>query len=492
MYQYLGLIVGVQKYHDEKVPPVRFASDDAKEFRQALIDLGGDEERLELVPSEKSTKTTIKQKIKDLASIATETDVLIFYFAGHGYYYEGHNVLACVDSLQRSISDTTISLKWILSQFDSSSCRKVIVFLDCCHSGIKFSETERGVVGEFSVDDLKFYNKAEHLTVFSACKDNEKSQTDLERKHGAWSYYLLNALKGNADEEIYRDGMLTSANLQKYLAENTRRRVKEITSVKTNQTPIMYGKQSSDFIVADLTPIFEAKAAKIKTEGIKLERAVILATEDDWVRNLPGFISAKHKEPKVSDDYHEKWIKQIAAKLIEDELNEVAVQLRDELGYTRKEVTATEVYGGIGELNTPDFDYRVVVTQSKEDSKSYILTRSIDNFTNSDILTNPKFNSVFDRTFNEVEFILKGNLNAEDVIDKVEAVKNKELIRVEYKTTDTSKCTVFVKGFSGSIHVTNRTFKIISNTKASPEGILLSFKNAYEIIEGHKIPKLIL
>ena len=418
---------------------------------------------------------------------------MILYFAGHGYYYNGENVLACVDSLQRSISETTVNLKWVMSQFEKSNCKKVIVFLDCCHSGIKFSETERSVLGDFSIDDLKLYNKAEHLTVFSACKDNEKSQTDLERKHGAWSYYLLKALQGEADEDIYTGDTLMSGKLQKYLLENTKKRVKQITSEKTNQTPMMFGKQSSDFIVADLSALFEARDAKVKTEGVELDRAIILTSEEDWVRNLPGFDKSKrHTEPKSIDNYHENWIKLISQKLIEAELDEVFTSLKSEFKYKRKDIQVSEVSEGIGEITTLDFDYVIRVSQSKTDSSTYVITRSIENFKNSEILASPKFNQLFDKAFDEVEFYIRGNFNIEEIIDKIEDIDDPNLIDVNYSATDPTKCTIILKDFPGTIVIDKKVLRIIANKKGSPEQMLLTFKKAYEAIESHKIPKLLL
>lgn len=491
MYRYLGLIIAVENYHDSAVPQVKYAKDDAIAFRNSLIALGCAEERLELVVDDRATKTTIVQKVKELSRITTSTDILIFYFAGHGYYYNGDNVLACVDSTPRSIEDTTLSLKFVLGAFEKAKSNKVISFLDCCHSGLEFEETERGALSAFSIDELKFFDSAEHLIVFSSCKSHEKSHTDIIRKHGVWSYYLLQALEGKAPKEIYDGEFLLSNKLQKYLLENTRIRTKEITTSKTNQTPMKFGKESTDFIVVDLTNLIEERRAKIKTEGIRFERATILTSASDWVGNLPGFNKESgNKPPKKIDSHHENWIKRISQKLIEDELNEIGEHLKSKLKYKRKEIPTPLVEDGWGELSTPDFDYVIRITQSTERADQYILTRSIENFNNSEILTNPEFNKVFANKFDQIDFALSNELNIEEVIDSIEDIDNEELISVYYESTDPSKCEVKLKDLAGNIELSARSFKITFHGKRTPEQLVLQFKKTYEALQMQPIPKL--
>lgn len=323
MENYTGLIIGIENYHDSKnLKPVKFAENDAEEFLNSLIQLGCDKDKLVYLPSLLATKTTIVERIKQISQYASHTDTIVFYFAGHGFFHNGVNLISCVDTSLTSLQETTIDINFILSSFDKSKSNKVIAFLDCCHSGIEFSEIERSPVNEFSTDSLKYeYGNAEHLIVFASCKSDEKSQADLERKHGVWSYFLITALRGEA-KGIYDRNLLFSDKLQKYLADNTSHRVKIITLEKKNQTPVKFGKETAEkFIVADLTIIFEEREIKANAETIKFEKAIILTTEENWVRTLPGFHKEKsHKPPKIIDDYHNSWIKKISTDLIKEEL----------------------------------------------------------------------------------------------------------------------------------------------------------------------------
>ena len=492
MENYIGLIIAVEKYHDSKnINTVLFAKNDAKEFIESLVSLGCDREKLKYLPDNLATQTTINEKIREISQYASSTDTIIFYYAGHGFYQNGKNLISCVDTSLKSLEKTTIEINSILSAFEKSKSKKVIAFLDCCHSGINFSSSERSPVVNFSTDELKYeYNHAEHLTVFASCKSDERSQADAEREHGVWSYFLIQALSGKV-KEIYDANILFSDKLQKFLADNTFQRVKKITPEKKNQTPVKFGKETTEkFIVADLSKILVEKEIKKSAEEIRFENASILTTEEDWVKNLPGFKS-NHKPPKEISNYHDSWIKSISQELIEDELNEIAEKLKSKLKYKRKDIEEPLIEDGSGQLLTVDFDYVISINQSQERADTYIITRSIENFKNSDILNNPEFNELFKGTFDELKLFLNKKINVDDIIDKIEEIDNEEAISVKYDRTDTSNCTVRIKDFEGKIIIMKNAFIIQSFKKESPQKLITSCRKVYQILGNQGVQKML-
>jgi hypothetical protein len=492
MKDYIGLVVAVENYHNSQtLSQVSFALNDATGFIDSLVKLGCEKEKIEFLPDNLATKTTITEKIREIARNAQPNETIIFYFAGHGFLHNGKNLITCVDTSSTALLNTTIDINKLLGELDKSKSNKVIAFLDCCHSGLEFSAHERSPISDFATDALKYeYKDAEHLIVFASCKSNEKSHADLERKHGVWSYYLIQALTGEA-KGIYDDAVLFSDKLQKYLADRTYERVKKITTEKKNQTPVKFGKESLDkFIVADLSKIFLEKEIKASSDGIRFERATIINSEEDLVKNLPGF-ELNHKVPKQIDSYHEGWIKKIASDLIVSELNDVARTLKARLKYKRKDIEEPVIEDGVGQLNTADFDYVVSIAQSSEKADRYVLTRSIENFKNSDILNNTEFNEIFSDTFDELELRLKKRLDVAAVIDKIEEIDNDELISVDYDHTNTSICIVKIKGLNGHIELTETTLSLKMKKKHSPKNLVLSCQNAYESIGQHGVQKML-
>lgn len=491
MKNYRGLIIAIENYHDKKnIPLVKFAVNDAEQFLQSLIDLGCDRDKFEYLSDNLATKTSILQKLKEVSRDAQKEDTIIFYYAGHGFYHNGKNQISSVDTFFKSLDSTTIEILEVLSTLEESKSNKIIGFLDCCHSGIRFSREERSPITDFSTDDLKYcYSNAEHLTIFASCKDDEKSQVDMVRNHGVWSYYLIKALSGNA-KGIYEKNLLFSDKLQSYLCEKTYHRVKTITTDKKNQTPVKFGKETSErFIVADLSTKFSKIESKKSVSEIKFESAVIMGSEEGYVRNLSGFKS-NYRVPKEIDDYHNNWIKSLAHDEIASELDRVAGLLISKLNYKRKDIRPPLIEDGYGQLVTDEFDYVVGIEQSEEAAGEYILTRTVENFKNSDILNNPIFNDIFKKTFNMLTFYFK-NINVEEIIDLIENVDDEQNISIKYKSSDLSSCRIFLKDFQGHIKINETSFSIIMDENESPQNLVVECQGAYLVVANKGFPKLL-
>jgi uncharacterized caspase-like protein len=481
MKNYLGLIIAVEEYNDsKKISKVKFANNDAKQFRESLINLGCEKSNLELLDGAKTTKTTIENKIRKLSRTAKSYDTIILYYAGHGFFVDGINKISCVDTELDSLEISTISITSIISQLEKSESTRIIIFLDCCHSGIEFSEIERSPISDFSTDDLKYiYRDAEHLIVFASCKSDEKSQADMEHNHGVWSYYLIQALQGNA-KDIYTENLLFSDQLQKFLKNNTTKRVKFITPEKKNQTPVKFGKETDEkFIVADLTKLFETRKIEAKAKGFKFKEAVFSYSKEDYVRKLPGF-KVGNKVPKKIDDYHENWIQKIAEELIREELDDVTELLRRILKLKLKDFQETIIENGYGQLSTVYFDYVIGVTQSETSADEYVLKRSIENFKNSETIGSEKFNKAFEKDFDTLTLRMDKDIDIEDLINHIEDIDNPDIIDVDYSTSDLSKCTVEISGFEGSIHFEVDEIQIVVNKNTSPKTLVASFQNVYK------------
>lgn len=491
MKNYYGLIIAIENYHDNKnITPVKYAANDAEQFLESLIGMGCDRDKFEYLSDNLATKTAILQKLKEISRNAQKEDTVIFYYAGHGFYNNGKNQISCVDTFLKSLDSSTIDIVQVLSALEESKSKKIIGFLDCCHSGIHFSSEERSPVTGFSTDDLKYqYGNAEHLTIFASCKEDEKSQVDMKRNHGVWSYYLIKALSGNA-RGIYEKNLLFSDKLQSYLSEKTYHRVKTITTNKKNQTPVKFGKETAErFIVADLSTKFSEIELQKNVSEIKFEGAVIKGSEEGYVRNLSGYKS-NHRVPKEIDDYRNNWIKSLSREEIASELDRISGLLKSRLNYKRKDIRPPLIEDGYGQLVTDQFDYVVGIEQSQTAAGEYILTRTIENFKSSDILNNPIFNDIFSDTFDTLTFYFK-KINVEEIIDLIENVADEEYISVEYKNTDTSFCRIYLKDFNGHIEVSETSFSIILDDEQSPQNLVIECQRAYAAVTSKGFPQLL-
>lgn len=422
---------------------------------------------------------------------AQKGEAIIFYYSGHGLYIDGKNLLTCVDTQMSSVVDTCVSVQDILGILNQSASKKAILFLDCCHSGLEFDTALKSPASNFSTDDLKYqYADVEFLTGFAACKGDEKSRPDKAYSHGVWSYYLIQALSGEAGK-IYENGILFSDKLQAFLAAETSLRVKLMTTDKATQTSIKFGKETDKFIVADVSHLLAQKQIKKSSEKIKFENVTILTSEEGYVKGLPGFIKGKHKAPQEVSDSHGSWIKRIAHDLLKQEIDETAANIKKALGYKRKDILSAGVDDGVGEIITKDFDYFVVIQQDSDDAAGYLLTRSIENFKNSDILLSEEFNGLFEDLFDELQLRTKQKIDVEALIDSIEDLEDDEIMSVTYDSSDTSECSVFIPTINMTIEVTANSITMKSDHKQSPLQLVDGLKACNAQLATHDVVKMI-
>lgn len=476
-----AIIVAIEEYHHPtKLSKVHYALNDADGLKKALEKLGYEKDNIQILTNNLATKTSTFEAIKKIANYAQKEESILFYYAGHGFYVDGKNLISCVDTSLSSLKETCISLQDILGIFNKSKSSQIMLFLDCCHSGLEFDLKLRSPITSFSIDDLKYeYSDSEYLTAFAACKGDEKSNPDSENKHGAWTYFLIKALSGEANSKYYKKGLLFSDDLQNYLKKRTFERVKLITTEKKTQTPIQFGKNTDKFIVADVSEILSQKIIKNSASSIKFEKITMLSEEKGSVISLPGFVKSKHKAPREISEYHENWIKKIAYDLIEEEINDVGDKIIKIIRFKKKQLRDTIIDEGGGTIVTTEFDYSVDVKQSEDDPGVYIITRSLQNFKNSQILDTEEFNNVFSDFFDELEFRTKQTIDVDELIDKIEEIDDESIISVSYNVSNTSKCKVLIPTHSTELLVTPNSVSILSNQKKSPVQLINLFRNCY-------------
>jgi len=488
-----ALVVGVERYHDPKqLPKVSCAKDDALAMREALLDLGYDTDDVVLLIDDQATKATVEKHVDRVAKYAVRGEQILLYFAGHGLFHEGANYLATVDKDTLSVETTAVQLGNVLATLEGSSCKSVMVFLDCCHSGLRFETGFRGSSADFSYDELKYrYGDSEFLAVFSACQKDEKSWSSPADGHGIWTLYLLRALKGEA-ESLYESGLLFSDRLQSYLREQTSTHALTKTAKKRPQTPVKFGRETERFIVADVSPIFARRIAESSASGkyVNVERLTISSEESGYVRHLPGF-RGNHHVPKEANGYTQSFVKKIAEDLVRDDIARVCDHLRAKAGYKFKDFGETEEDAGYRSLSARGFDYTVSVEQDENEPSEYIITRVLENFENNEALTDDGVNAAFDGVFDTFSLITSADTDIEALITAIEDLPPEAGISVDYDMRDLSRCTVSSDAFDGEIVVTKRSVEIVAESKLRPKLLLQAYTDARLALGGSGAPLLL-
>ncbi|WP_306546019.1 caspase family protein [Desulfobulbus sp.] len=181
----IALVVGINYYQYGN--PLYGCVDDAHAVKAVLSrhDGGGVNFDCMLLtgtgPSDRVDRSDLKDHIEKL--FKTESEIALFYFAGHGHIEATGGYLLATDSRR---GDDGVSLSEILTLANNSAAKNKVIVLDSCHSGIAGSSPTEGQLATL----------AEGLTVLAASTKDQYATEENGR--GIFTILFIDALNGSA------------------------------------------------------------------------------------------------------------------------------------------------------------------------------------------------------------------------------------------------------------------------------------------------------
>lgn len=225
------LAVGINTYQNASYN-LNYAKPDAQSFTDKIMDHGKgifkSLNRLEIYDKD-ATRENILTAFKSITARARPEDVFVFYYAGHGTLDEEHNneyylVPTDVTKLYgdpAQLEAKGISATELKNQLTQLKAQKQIIMMDACHSGgaVKSLNVRAAAADEKAIVQLARSSGV----VMMASSGTQQFATEFEvLKHGVFTYALLEALDGKADNG---DGKITVNEIKMYMEE----RVPELT-----------------------------------------------------------------------------------------------------------------------------------------------------------------------------------------------------------------------------------------------------------------------
>jgi len=200
-----GLIIGIQDY--AHLPTVNFAKKDALIMRDYFMRiLRVPEENIIMLTGSDATKARMQGYLeKYIPSNVVSDSTLYVYFAGHGApgIDTGDPYLIPYDGDTRFIEQTGYKLKKLYQDLKKMGIRQTYVFLDSCFSGAASRAAEMLTEGTrpalLNVKNVELLDDS--IVALSATSKGQTSIAYPETGHGLFTYYLLRALKGEADAD---------------------------------------------------------------------------------------------------------------------------------------------------------------------------------------------------------------------------------------------------------------------------------------------------
>jgi hypothetical protein len=235
----VAIIIGIQNY--KRVTKADFANSDAQVFYDyAVRALGVKEENIKLLLDAEAEDIEIYRAFKNWLPLKVKknkTDVYVF-FSGHGLPSEdGKSLFFLPYGVDKDFIDkSAVSQKEIVAALQASQPKSVTMFIDSCYSGqARTGETLLAEARPVSVKVKEAVFPPEFV-VLSASAPDQISSSSSDLKHGIFSFYLMKAMEGDADEN--KDGKITVGELQNYLADTVAR---QAMGMNRKQQPQLIG-----------------------------------------------------------------------------------------------------------------------------------------------------------------------------------------------------------------------------------------------------------
>jgi len=221
----VAVIIGNRNYSG-MVPPVEYAHRDADAWKQFALETLGISDK-NIIYIQDATLLEMQSVLGNDRSHTgklwrwirpQESDLFVFY-SGHGVpgMKDRRAYLLPVGSNPDIAEIQGYPLELLYKNLSKMEARTTTVFIDACFSG----QSPGGALVR-NASGIRVTTKtppAASLTIITAAREEQVASWDRESEHGLFTWHLLHALNGAADQQRYgkADGRITLNEVRKYL-----------------------------------------------------------------------------------------------------------------------------------------------------------------------------------------------------------------------------------------------------------------------------------
>lgn len=220
--------VGIADY--QNINDLKFTETDVATFNKIMAQYDAD---ITTLTGAQATHVNILKTVRAVFGKAKPSDVVIFFFSGHGY--EGG--FCCYD-MQPNSHLGGMSYKEMQILFRNCRAGKKMVFADACFSGGLSKQLTQLQVQAVLNNDVMF---------FLSSRLDETSLELPRGPNGLYTYFLAQGLCGAAD--VNNDRIISVSEIYNYVSAKVTSWANQIPH---NQHPTIWGKFDKDMYVLDL------------------------------------------------------------------------------------------------------------------------------------------------------------------------------------------------------------------------------------------------
>jgi tetratricopeptide (TPR) repeat protein len=233
-----ALLVGISTYQIDRIVNLRYAHDDALLFQKHLKSPRGgglSDSDITVLTNEHATLAAVRNAFDTLLKrTAGKQDTVLLFFAAHGTTTDkGIGYIITHDSDPQDLASTALPMRDLQRLFreELSHVGRVLMYVDVCRAGSLGALQTRGNRINTLVENLT--DEGEMFGMLASRKDEVAIEgPQFGGGHGAFSYFLLDALNGAADAN--NNEIIDAVEIVDYVTE----KVQEATASKQNPKEI--------------------------------------------------------------------------------------------------------------------------------------------------------------------------------------------------------------------------------------------------------------
>ncbi len=226
-------LIGVADYL--KIPQLHYTVNDVMSIKQMLVEMGVPESNIFTITDAQVTYQSMRKLLgTTLKNRVQPEDQVIVYYSGHGAT-EADQANNNADNFEKYLLPYDAdpydyySTSYPMSEVANISQRlnvgQIFFIMDACYSGATGSKSFSQVTSAatYSDDFIQRLSNRAGRVVMTASGPNEPSLEWDHQKHGVFTFYLLQGMAGEADQQYgNRDGKVSIVELNEYISNNVR------------------------------------------------------------------------------------------------------------------------------------------------------------------------------------------------------------------------------------------------------------------------------
>ncbi|HYB00294.1 MAG TPA: caspase family protein [Ktedonobacteraceae bacterium] len=261
----LGLIIGINSYHDPTFRPLNYAENDARALAQWLVNNRGgnwNPPDVQLLLGEQAnSKLAETLIIQSCVSVADQNDLVFIYFAGHTFLDEttGEGYLAFVNTHVAQPSSAISLYSLFNGPVQQSRAAQIVLVIDGFQIGPAWSRRRsspfdfKPLLGPMSQNNWK---QAQGRLLYCSCRGNEYAPEVGEKNFGKLLYHMIIGLSGPANDPL--SGQATLQSLHAFL----------LNSLDEQHQPQVFGLEHRPIVIAGEMPSFSNKQERISVSPL--------------------------------------------------------------------------------------------------------------------------------------------------------------------------------------------------------------------------------